>query len=433
MQELGNIEASARLTRCRRRRHQSLVAVWGRGTAGKRARAKTTLRPLRLLDWTNNLDGIKRLLDETRKGGGPPIGIVPPEAPKDPSPQPLEGRSGMKSNENSALPKPPEGGPAVVTVNKEKVTTSNGGHITLQPPEGQSDDISTRAKLYILKKKKEEAVAALKKCLGEKISTYEAVLSLTSGDRAAPTLQGGALLAAEDTGSFFSSGDGRISRCYLATSLSEKKTVSYSFQPKSFLCSCCEVNAGHRVFNHRQEEAEAREVIFLTDQSYPACLPSMNKNKCIISIRVENGGMRELLKELLEATVSTKLAAGTVILLFSISHLAAVGTAAYIDDLAAMRRFIKKARGEGVLVGALPPLVSCVSSSPTLNRQLREVSHWMLNQDPRDECSLIGATKAAMDILVRSASGNPVASAPERLRMQANMNESGKKCFVSSN
>ena len=184
---------------------------------------------------------------------------------------------------------------------------------------------------------------------------------------------------------------------YAAT---DKRTTSYSFHPSSFSTAALK-SIPATVFNHRQEEAEARELILITDQSYPACLPSMDNQKCVVSIRVENGGMRELFSKLLEATRGMKPATGKVILVYSISNLAAVGTAAYIDNLAAMRRFIKKARGEGVLVGALPRLTNFTITNPSVGRQLLDVCHWMMGQDARDKCALLESTRTALDILCR--------------------------------
>ena len=74
----------------------------------------------------------------------------------------------------------------------------------LVPMTACEKDVHTLAKEYIAKKKREEAVATLKKALGEKLGTYEAVTKLTARLLITPTLQGGVTKGPVDVGSFLS-------------------------------------------------------------------------------------------------------------------------------------------------------------------------------------------------------------------------------------
>ena len=384
------------------------------------------------MDWEDNLEGIADLFAESKKNTIRSPIIKSPKSISATTPRPPEGRpsGGSDSFHTDSLLIPEVQQP--VTSKDHAAVTMSGSNLvtaTLQPPEGQSGDVQQRIQLYIKRKKKEETVGKLLALLGDKQPTYEAVLKISSRNLAAPTLEGGASTPAALVGSFYAEGDGRISRVHLKTSLSAKVNVTYSFNPATFTCCCCEANRGHRVFNHRVEEAEARELILLTDQSYPACFPSLDNKKCIVSIRVENGSMKELLAEFLEATRATKLAAGSVVMVSSLSHLAAVGTAAYLEDLAAMRRFVKKARGASILVGPLPPIFSAKVVSLSLAKSAKEVAQWMGQLPSSEECVPRAATMLASAILERSSGGSPVRVIGEMMRLPADMDESGKKVF----
>ena len=401
------------------------------------------------MDWQDNLEGVRSLYVESRTGQRTAVVIEPPGPPNpQPSatPQPLEGRptTGTASSDTVTL-EPPEGqltpsgnfqkkaigateAIGAVTTNTATEPTIEGTG-TPQPPEGRPVDVSQRAKLYVLKKQKEESIIYLKNALGEKLATYEAVLRLSQKSLSATRLGPGEAGQPASCGSFYSGGDGRMSRVQVTTSLAVKKNSSHSFKTENWTCICCEVNLGHRIFNHRQEEAEAREVVFLTDQAYPPCLPSTDRSKCVVSIRVENGTMKDLLSELLSSTSGAKMAAGSVVLVFSLSYLAAVGTAAYIEDLAAMRRFIKKARGDGILVGALPPLLPVPVTCSALSRSVRELTEWCISAQESDECTLKKSLAVAKRILEQAAEGETINEPTMKIRLPVDMNESARMVY----
>jgi hypothetical protein len=57
----------------------------------------------------------------------------------------------------------------------------------------------------------------------------------------------------------------------------------------------------------------------------PPVLPPESDGECIKILRIEDGGVVELLDAFLEATKGFKIPAGTVIVIFSASRLLAIG------------------------------------------------------------------------------------------------------------
>jgi hypothetical protein len=70
-------------------------------------------------------------------------------------------------------------------------------------------------------------------------------------------------------------------------------------------------------------------VVVLSDQSFPAILPANSNENCIKILLIENGSLDDLVLEFIRLIGNRRVPPGTTILLFSASHLGAVGTAAY--------------------------------------------------------------------------------------------------------
>jgi hypothetical protein len=66
---------------------------------------------------------------------------------------------------------------------------------------------------------------------------------------------------------------------------------------------------------------------------------------------VENGSIRDLVDEFLVRVKNRRIPKGSIVLLFTASHLADVGLAMYTEDLLAARKMIKEKTGMGTLVG----------------------------------------------------------------------------------
>ena len=89
--------------------------------------------------------------------------------------------------------------------------------------------------------------------------------------------------------------------------------------------------------NRRQAE---REVILLGDQALPPLLPSSSELNCMRIIRLEFGSLHQLVSIMLDLLEGRRLCPGSLILMFSVTHIAQVGIAGYIEDLVASKKKI---------------------------------------------------------------------------------------------
>jgi hypothetical protein len=68
-----------------------------------------------------------------------------------------------------------------------------------------------------------------------------------------------------------------------------------------------------------------RPVVFVTDQNFPAVLPSA-ENRCLAIMRMEQASMDDLADMFIKLAKTTSIPASTVIVVGSLSHLSRVGT-----------------------------------------------------------------------------------------------------------
>jgi hypothetical protein len=78
---------------------------------------------------------------------------------------------------------------------------------------------------------------------------------------------------------------------------------------------------------------DSRVAIILVDQAAPATWETPANVACIRISRIESGMLQELGEELVSRLRRTHLVAGTLVMLFSVTNLAAAGKAAYCLDL----------------------------------------------------------------------------------------------------
>ena len=205
-----------------------------------------------------------------------------------------EGEGDSVNNEECT----PIGKQAETACEEEKIIATAAGNATAphgQPPEGLSESkdgansgagqsskgsspgvpVDDQAKAYV-KKRKEEQIQLLKKTLGDKLLSYEAVNAANRRKLTAPYLQSGAA-AEEDVyekeeGDFFNTIDDRAGLMFMSTNLPRKHNVSYSFIPQRKMCTLCPVATDHPVLGTTRGgsiKCPGREVILLCDQSYP--------------------------------------------------------------------------------------------------------------------------------------------------------------------
>jgi hypothetical protein len=166
------------------------------------------------------------------------------------------------------------------------------------------------------------------------IGSYNAVAALRKVDRTNPRLSEGGRQKPESSqiGSFKTKGDGRFAICHFMTLVEKKQNISFSFDPKTWICSSCNGRGGggHPVGGGG---VETRQVFVLMDQNFPAVLPC-SMGECLKIIRVEDGGLNEIVSVWLDITKGRDFPAGSVVVLASASHLTLHGVGGYIPDLA---------------------------------------------------------------------------------------------------
>jgi hypothetical protein len=106
------------------------------------------------------------------------------------------------------------------------------------------------------------------------IGSYNAVAALRKVDRSNPSLSEGGKQKHESSqiGSFKTKGDGRLAICHFMTLVEKKQNISFSFDPKTLICSSCSGRGGGGT---RWGEGGWRLGKFLSSRtrtSLPSCL-----------------------------------------------------------------------------------------------------------------------------------------------------------------
>jgi hypothetical protein len=211
----------------------------------------------------------------------------------------------------------------------------------------------------------------------------------------------------------------------------EKCNVSLSFEPKSYTCHNC-LNSPHHTFLGGKEGQEAPPCIIMTDQAFPAALPSRNGLRCPAIIRVEDATIRDLLSALKSITFKVKLPAGTTILLSSLSHLCRVGTSAYATDFVNAVQELEKIYGPKLRVvhGFSLPTQDIWDIQCT--RSLFDILGWLSNIDRRNQYHLPASTEAYIKgMLVSNAPENPLGPLELAHRLPTNMKTKEQAAFTA--
>jgi len=193
------------------------------------------------------------------------------------------------------------------------------------------------------------------------------------------------------------------------------------------MCHCC-ANAPHHILGDTYQPA----CIILTDQCFPAALPATNsETRCPIIIRVEDGTLSDILASFRKTIGKVKLPVGTVILISSLSHLARVGTAAYVADLHATIRAIEEDYGNRVrAVHGMPILAENLDDGPTA-RALWDTLDWLENVDKRAKHMLPNSTYNLKELsLLAGETVGGLATARLHLRLPAGFRNSDQAAFM---
>jgi hypothetical protein len=148
---------------------------------------------------------------------------------------------------------------------------SDRGHDAMEVDAEQlSADLSQRAASFLVRKL-EEAKASIKEILNEHMLTYEAINRSRVSQDTTRNLKDGFVPAEQtgDTGSFLSSGDGRILLCQVDCNLKNKQVWSYTFDRSILKCMECGSHGEKPFLRSKGDKSGHMEVIVLADQSFP--------------------------------------------------------------------------------------------------------------------------------------------------------------------
>jgi hypothetical protein len=212
-------------------------------------------------------------------------------------------------------------------------------------------------------------------------------------------------------GTFYNPPDYRITKTVIKSFFGNKQNVSFSFDPSSLTCNNCKTKPGHAIAG---SDADPPPTFVLSDQCFPAALPAAGAGGCIHIIRIENGTVNELAKLFVDVFAGVHVQVGSLILLSSVSHLAAVGTAAYAESIVrAAKSILTSFGGKATVRTGVPVLLGGIKDK-SLVRSLLDVAAWADSLPSREQLPLEARKKLTSILRAGSACEPPV----ERIILQ---------------
>jgi len=205
-------------------------------------------------------------------------------------------------------------------------------------------------------------------------SSYESISAMKISSRSNPTIVGGgaAVIEKGEIGIFANKGDNRSAICHFRASIEKKQMISFSFDPKALSCSTCLARGEHFLLGG----GGARQTFVLSDQNFPGNLP-VGDGECLKVIKVENGSLSELVSTFLATVGGREIPAGSVLLIFSASHLMLRGLPGYIQDLTdQLEKLDRISRGGLISIPGVPILIGGTQDR-FATRQIIEFGAWM--------------------------------------------------------
>jgi len=198
-------------------------------------------------------------------------------------------------------------------------------------------------------------------------SEYLANKHCTRIRNGAPSIHDGSDIFRVETGSFFNPGDNRHEQCWMVFDNINKWNVSYSFDPVSLLCQCC-----------GKGNVNKKTAYVLSDQNFPACLPSCGQGgACLKIIRIEGGSLSDLASLFVANFKGNKIPAGSVIMLGSATYLATVGLSGYAEEFIDAALKIGAMIDKSCVVTSVPMIMLNGCGDPSLLRSVVEVTEWL--------------------------------------------------------
>jgi len=237
------------------------------------------------------------------------------------------------------------------------------------------------------------------------------------------------LVDTRNNGSFFSPGDSRENICEVKVDMLNKIVSCSSFNMKTMTCACC----GHFMsrFGVRAKKAE-RAVVILSDHAFPAAAPAGGGGGgCLKIFRCESASLRTITDTFLAATAGWQLAAGSVMLLSSVSHLASVGVSIYVDNFFECAKKLKHATG--IDVRPAPIILMSGTNDPLLVRSLVDLAAWQKHYHCGDNLFASDAISAAVAAMAAHGTGVCQARHDCRYSLPFNIKANEQVSWLSDN
>jgi hypothetical protein len=392
------------------------------GSSSHRSRSSSSSSEDEVMDWTDNLHGLKELYEEgqalvlrEREGGdkAPPANdateaaaaaaVEPAAEPTAATQRPPEGLGGEKTADGKLTGDP-------------RVPARGGGEGEIGREEDVVENIVEKARAFV-EKKRLETIGRIKAALGDKCLAYDAIIAARKKDFKTPHLLGGEAAELPDVGSFLGGGDGRILLSHVEVNLGQRRVTSFSFNPTTLSCLCNGSHSIRKIASSRGEYKATREAFLLTDQAYPAALPSSTDKLCINVIRIDHGMLIELAAALENVLRGRFLEAGSLVALFSATNLAESGLDGYCADLVQTIDRLKCNVGEHVVYTPAPHLFGGGCNDGAAIRAAIEVGAWSIHVFGRDCCHLKRSFDTANDMISQAGYGDVQTATTGRYRL----------------
>ena len=223
--------------------------------------------------------------------------------------------------------------------------------------------------------------------------------------------------------------DNRSQLAHLRELYDKKLNVATSFDPASLVCGNCLVGPHHILHPSGKNEPCC---FVVSDQCFPAALPSSTAANCLAIIRVEDATIKDLVATFMRLTRGCDITMGTVVMISSLNHLGQVGAAAYAEDLVEAILEFRHTFGDQVRVIHGFPHPPCRISDLFTIRSMMEIESWLTSVDQRRAHSLQSTSAYFIENLLQVKNGpvNKLAEASIPLRLPANLNSKERVPYV---
>ncbi len=200
------------------------------------------------------------------------------------------------------------------------------------------------------------------------------------------------------TGSFRNEGDNRSLLTREANNKRCNLNIGYSYTYNNMHCCCCKDP-------HKLLGKKVAPVLVLSDQCFPAAVPTTDSGNCMGILRIENGRLDELVDHFLSKMRLEWLPPGTVVLIGSPSQLAKDGLTTYTEDYTkAVTRLLENLPSNSIVCHA-PPILFNGSNDRGLIRSLFELNHWLTKVEGSNR-TLFDLAMSWADLIHNSTTGS---------------------------